>query len=105
MLPDYPRSAVSWETGTQLALLMTVFSIAGFYALLLGRVADPEIAAQAQLVVRALWINGISFLLSVCATVLRKLMTDPPFAIAWAAILTVAAVSSFCGVLLFLSSL
>ena len=105
MLPDYPRNAGSWEAGIQLALLMTLFTIAGFYALLLGRSADPDVAIQAQLVSRSLWINGVSFLLSVCATFLRKSMIDPPFALVWGAILAVASVSAICGVLLFLSSL
>jgi hypothetical protein len=105
MLPDYPRNAGRWEAGTQLALLMIVLVIAGFYALLAGHAADPDVVAQLQLVVRSLWITLVSFLLSVCATFLRKALTDPPFALVWGAILAVAVVASVCGVLLFLSSL
>jgi hypothetical protein len=105
MLPDYPKNARDWESGIQLVLLMIVFVITGFYALLLGRATDPAVVAQSQLVAQALWITFASFLLSVCATFLRKVMTDPPFALVWGAILAVAAVASVCGVLLFLSSL
>jgi len=105
MLLNYPRSAGAWETCIQLALLMIVFALAGFYGLLLERPADPDFAERSLFVERALWINGVSFLLSLSATFLRRSMVDPPFALAWAAILAVAAVSATCGFLLFLSSL
>ena len=91
MLPNYPRSAGAWETCIQLALLMIVFALAGFYGLLLERPADSDFAERSLFVERALWINGVSFLLSVSATFLRRSMVDPPFALAWAAILAVAA--------------
>jgi hypothetical protein len=105
MLPNYPRNAGAWETCIQLALLMIVFALVGFYGLLLERPADPDFAERSLFVEQALWINGVSFLLSVSATFLRRFMVDPPFALVWATILAVATVSSTCGFLLFLSSL
>ena len=105
MLTDYPKRAERLETTVQLVLLMTVLTIAAIYSLTDARVADPDIGERLALMHRAFTITGVSFLLAVASTFLRKRMTDPPLVWIWGALLTVATVSWFLGCLIFLSSM
>ena len=105
MLPDYPKRAEKLETTVQLVLLITALTIAAIYSLTDARVADPDIGERLALMHQALRIIGVSFLLAVMATFLRKRMTDPPLVWIWGALLGVASISWILGCLIFLSSM
>jgi xanthosine utilization system XapX-like protein len=105
MLPDYPKRAERFETVVQLVLLMTALTIGAIYSLTDARVPDPDIGERLALMRRALLITGVSFLLAVTATFLRKRVTDPPLVWIWGALLGVASISWVLGCLIFLSSM
>ena len=105
MLYRYPKNAEKIETTVQLVLLMTVLTIAAIYSLTDERVPDPNIGERLALMYRAMQITGVSFLLAVASTFLRKHMTDPPLVWIWGALLAVASISWVLSCLIFLSSM
>ena len=100
-LDRYPRGAERWEFICQLILGIAFLAMAALMATWQARVPDPNLAERLAPAGEATAIGGISLVLALTAGFLRRWQKHPPLVLIWAALLMVAFIAGFCGILIF----
>jgi len=91
-LDRYPKYAGRFEACAQLVILLTLLAFAGFYSTIMASAPGPDAPNRMAIVMQAIKITGLAFLLALCGTALRRVMTEPPLVLIWGGLLGTAMV-------------